>query len=380
MITQTLALFVDAYRELNSKKLFWIVMILSLLFVGAFATLGINDKGLTLLAWEFPIEIFNTNVIEKATFYKLLFFVMGFQIWLTWAATILALISTAGIIPDFIAGGAIELTLSKPIGRLRLFLTKYATGLLFVALQVLVFTAASFLVIGLRGGEWIWPLFWAVPIIVCFFSYLFCFSALAGLLTRSTIASLLVTMLLWLMIFLLHAAETGFLLTQKVSYAQAVVLQTNQVELTRSQLSALEQDETLSGDERLKRRDELASTLADREQKLETLEKSRQKFTRIHAVLFAVKTALPKTSETVELLGRAIFGEDEVQRLSNESDQQFVPKAQNVGGVWVSTSAINKEVEATAHARSVVWVVGTSLAFEGVVLAIAAWIFSRRDF
>ena len=40
-VTQTLALFVDAYRELNAKKLFWIVLILSVVVVAGFATMAI---------------------------------------------------------------------------------------------------------------------------------------------------------------------------------------------------------------------------------------------------------------------------------------------------------------------------------------------------
>src|SRR5205085_9269224 len=106
----------------------------------------------------------------------LMFSELGVGIWLTFAALILAIVSTASLFPDLITGGAIDLYLSKPISRLRLILTKYATGLLFVALQVLVFCAASFLVIGLRGGVWEPRLFLAVPIVLCFFSYLFCIS------------------------------------------------------------------------------------------------------------------------------------------------------------------------------------------------------------
>ena len=61
------------------------------------------------------------------------------------------MISTASLFPDFLAGGAVDLYLSKPISRLRLFLFKYSCGLLFVALQIGCFCLASFLVIGLRG-------------------------------------------------------------------------------------------------------------------------------------------------------------------------------------------------------------------------------------
>jgi len=167
MIEQTTALFVDAYRHLNSKKLFWITLGLSALVVAAVAAVGITEKGISLLIWEIPVSAVNLNTIpSKAFFYKNLFIAVGFQFWLTWAAAILALVSTCNIMPDFVSGGTIELTLSKPISRVRLFLTKYLGGLIFVTLQVGVFTVASFLVIGLRGGEWVWSLFWAVPLVV----------------------------------------------------------------------------------------------------------------------------------------------------------------------------------------------------------------------
>ncbi len=41
---QTLALLNAAYRELNARKLFWVTMALSLLIVGVFAILGINER------------------------------------------------------------------------------------------------------------------------------------------------------------------------------------------------------------------------------------------------------------------------------------------------------------------------------------------------
>src|SRR5262245_51901088 len=121
--------------------MFWIVMILSLVCVAALASIGIyertddsgrvTDSGITLLTWEFKLQLFDVFRPSRKLFYNLLFFTVGFKVWLAWAATVLALVSTAGIIPDFISGGAIDLMLSKPIGRLRLFLTKYVAGLLF---------------------------------------------------------------------------------------------------------------------------------------------------------------------------------------------------------------------------------------------------------
>jgi len=52
MMIQTWALFVDAYRELHAKKMFWIVLGLNFLFIGAFGVLGVNGHGLTILWFE----------------------------------------------------------------------------------------------------------------------------------------------------------------------------------------------------------------------------------------------------------------------------------------------------------------------------------------
>ena len=176
-MTQTAAIFLDAYRNLNSKKLFWVTLVISAIVVVAFACVGINDQGLKILAWQINTVV-NAKTMPPATFYKQIFVVGGVNLWLAWLAAILALISTAGIFPDLISSGVIDLFVSKPIGRLRLFLTEYVAGLLFVTLQVTIFSAASFLVIGLRGGVWEPGLFVAVPVVVCFFSYLFSVCAL----------------------------------------------------------------------------------------------------------------------------------------------------------------------------------------------------------
>jgi len=131
MIRQTLAIFLDAYRDLNARKLFWVTLILTAVFVGAFALLGVNDKGLKVIAWQIEMPRQMALYAYKSTFRPLII-----SVWLTWAATILALISTAGIFPDLITGGSIELYLSKPLGRARLFAPKYPAGLALGTLQV----------------------------------------------------------------------------------------------------------------------------------------------------------------------------------------------------------------------------------------------------
>src|SRR5204862_1450850 len=137
-LIQTWAIFVDAYRELNSKRMFWVTLVLSGLVVAAFATVGLTERGYSVLGWE-NVSWFNSKVVSRPMFYHWIFGEFGVKRWLAFVATTLALISTAGMVPDLITGGAIDLYVSKPIGRLRLFLTKFAAGLLFAALQVTFF-------------------------------------------------------------------------------------------------------------------------------------------------------------------------------------------------------------------------------------------------
>ena len=173
ILMQTKAMFIDAYRELNAKKLFWITMMLTVVFSLALATIGIDESGVSFLWFKIGFLPLNTDILTAKQFYLAAFSYLGIGIWLTWIATILAIISTSGIIPDLVTEGVIECMLAKPISRVRLFLTKYSTGLMFVALQVAAFSVVSMLVIWIRGGYLEPRILLAIPIVVCFYSFLF---------------------------------------------------------------------------------------------------------------------------------------------------------------------------------------------------------------
>src|SRR5205814_3639124 len=157
--------------------------------------MSVSPTGLTFAShdWQSPY-------IPAESQYKYFFNYIIVDGWLTWGMLILAMVSTAGIFPDFLSGGAIDLFISKPISRLRLFLTKYLCGMLFVLLQVTIFAIVAFIVVGVRGTMWEPRLFLAIPIVLCMFSYLYAISILFGVLTRSTVAALLMTILTWALI------------------------------------------------------------------------------------------------------------------------------------------------------------------------------------
>lgn len=382
-MTQTLAIFIDAYRELNAKRLFWITMVLSGVVVAAFALVGITDTGLHVIVWDLPMQGINAKVFPPDTFYKLMYVNLGIGFWLGWLASILALVSTAGIMPDFISAGAIDLMLSKPIGRLRLFLTKYATGLLFVALQVSVFSVASFLVLGLKGGTWEPRVLLAIPIVTIFFSYLYCICALLGMITRSTIAALLLTLLAWFFMF-------GIGLTENIMLGGQKMLDGEIASLNRS----IERNEAAI--DRLKARgDEIdfatasapLQQLLDKDQaELARNNRTKRNLDIAHRITMGVKTALPKTTETIDLLERWMVDMQDLPGMNREQNET-VRVEMNAGGGdrrgprnRGNEAEVQREMLEELRSRSVWWVVGTSLAFEAVVLLIAAWIFCRRDY
>lgn len=389
-MTQTLAIFHDAYRELNARKLFWIVMIISGLVIAIFASLGINKEGITFISWTMPSFI-NTNLLTPSLFYKeFLFEAWGIKIWLSWIATILALVSTAGLIPEFISSGSIELSLSKPIGRFRLFITKYLAGLMFVVLQVAVFSLGAFLVIGIRGKVWEPRLFLAIPIVVAMFSYLYSICVFLGVLTRSTIASLLLTLLAWFFLFILNVADVGVILqrvtdieiqrdriTQRISAIEA-----SPAPVVPPKPEGEAADKTPADTGGKSESDKIYSTpavptdLESQKSQLAAVEKNLKDWQLASRIAVGVKTLFPKTSETKDLLGRTLKTQAEIDKQKElernmPSDSIFGNRDQREMG---------KRLEEKLRGRTVGWVLGTSLAFEALVLLLAGWIFCRRDF
>lgn len=395
---QTWALLVDAYRELNSKKLFWITMGLSLIVVLAMGSFGLNPTGFSFLWFSFEERFFNSTVIPPEKFYKFAFATIGIPIWLTWIASILALISTAGIIPDFISGGAIELSLSKPVGRVRLFLTKYFTGLLFVGLQVGAFTVACMVVIGIRGGSWEPDLLLAIPIVLCFYSYLFAVCALIGLLTRSSIAALLLTMLFWIVLWGVNFTDQIFLLQRESAAANVERFDKRMVSQTRiaeGQLKALKEMGTPLTDENGKLPDGLESELevanpllASTRRGLEESKVALKKWTMWTGIMTNVKTVLPKTQETIALLQRFLLTPEDMALVMRQETYKETGQDPGTDGGEPDARRRNafddpeaaRRAEEALRERPVWWIVGTSLGFEAVVLGIACVIFARRDF
>ncbi|HEY8750857.1 MAG TPA: ABC transporter permease subunit [Tepidisphaeraceae bacterium] len=361
MMRQTLAIFVDAYRDLNSRKLFWVTLVLSGVFVAAFVLLGVDDKGV-----QFATRHFDMPKTQAVYMYKYIFRLAVIGIWLTWAATILALISTAGIFPDLIAGGSIDLYLSKPLSRARLFATRYVAGLTFVLLQVMVVTLGGFLVLGWRGQTWLPQLFLAIPIVICFFSYLFGICVFFDVLTRSTVAALLLTIGTWGLLAGVDMLEPFLLNQYNIFIHEADRLDADADD--PSELSIPGNKSKLS----MPTPSERAQTARDIAGRIKVFQR----------IVYGIKTITPKTTDTTDLLSRYVFTDEEVESSLNPPARQRGATRREGGPPFDDQSAkeASRESSREYRGRSIAWVVGTSLVFEVVLVTFAGWMFCRRDY
>ncbi len=372
---QTWALLVDSYRLLMQRKLFWFTLAISAIVVLAYGSIGFNDKGVTLLFGLMEIE---SKELRAGTgmgraFYKTVFSILIMGGWLTWIATILALISTSTIFTDLMSAGSVDLVLAKPISRVRIFFVKYIGSLLFVLLQVALFCIGVFLCIGFRIGEWNWKIFIAIPLVLVFFSYLYSVNVLIAMTTRSTIAALLITMLFWAMLFTVQFAE--------------LQLKQVQIQLTIAGDAALKHGARLDANiHQAKMRKDPAAAIEwlteQRDEEMSRADEAHGNAAKIEAYHLGsswLLAVLPKTKQTLDLMDRWVVNKGE-NSITDVLLYVFNPGNSRRGRRNEFRDETIKAAEAEYESRSPWYIIGTSLAFEAVLLCISCWIFVRRDF
>lgn len=384
-MTAVLAILLDSYRELLAKKLFWFVLAISLLIVVSFGSIGFNDRGISIAYGLYTIEneVLRAGSPLVVPFMDFAFAGIIVGVWLGWGAIILALVSTAEVFPNFLAGGAIDLVLSKPVRRSTVFFTKYFGSLLFVLLQVAVFCIGTLLVMRWRVGEWRWGVLIAVPVLVLVFSYLYAFMVLFNVLTRSTLPSLVLTILAWLGLFTLATTE-GVLLSQFRLPAEVDRdAYQKRIEWYQQRIAdAAAQGDTDAVARYRNRMESDETSLAEARKRIE-------KFVPFHEAARLTMLILPKTASTANLVQR---------RLQTNSGMTTASLMATLAGEDLpppSPEEVETESRITQHQRrqheimrraeeyenSRPWwmIIGTSLLFEAGVLLVACIIFVRRD-
>jgi len=339
---QELTLLLDSFRLLQAKKLFWVALGISGLVGLIYASIGFTETGMSM--W-FGLQTIDNPYIRAGTaeaeaFYLLLFSDLIVRFWLAWFAVALALISTSSIFPEFLREGAVEMLLSKPVGRLRLFIWKYLGSLLFVAVQVLLLTVFVFIAIGLRLGEWNFSVFWAVPLVTFVFSLVYCVAVLIGVVSRSTLFALLGAGVFWAGTLLVQWTEDAL-----YKFAYMMPSMGISVDVQTGEVIESEPDDgggAIGG---------------------------------AHKTVKAIAGPLPKTRECTVYLKRMIRFEKRDSPLAGMDMSMLLSgdlpdsERQEMGEV----------MEAYEKRHGTLYVLGTSFACEGVAAGIAVRRSSRRD-
>ena len=373
------AFIIDAYRQLSAAKLFWLTLGLSVLVVVAFGSISFNENGMTTF---YGLQTINSDTIYEGSpwargLYIGIYSNFLVTIWLSWIAAVLALISTCTIFPEFVKSGAIELTLSKPISRIKLFFVKYFVSLLFVLLQVLLFCIGIFICVGLRIGEWNWAIFSAVPIVTIFYSYLFAVCVLVGMVTQSSITSLLITGIFWMVLWTAQSTEfwlNRFVINNSVkieSFEESLIEQKSQLDKLKSK-----SPDDFRIDKRQERIDEM-------EQEVELAKETLDELMFWYKPVSQTLVFLPKTRQTTQLLERWLSDDSgfDIQAMLRGEMQSVQEIEEFDATTWgARRRETGRRLQEDYSSRSLWYVVGTSLLFEGFILGLSAWFFCRRDF
>jgi ABC-type transport system involved in multi-copper enzyme maturation permease subunit len=245
-------------------------------------------------------------------------------------AVLIGVVITASSIPEMLRKGAVDLLVAKPIRRPTLLLYKYLGGLIFVFLLTAATVSSIWLMIGLRTGIWAPGFLLVIPALTAFFAILYSVSTLAAVLTRSTVLAILASCLAWAVFWFNGWAH--------------------------SQLDALKHPPEIAQLQKMAGESGSESPKIDPQAVEQARAKQLQKWQWAITVSDIFYTVLPRTRDLDNLTARLI-----------------------ADGVLRDVDLKQKKLD-QAQYPSWVEVLGVSGAFIAVMLGLACWYFSTRDY
>jgi ABC-type transport system involved in multi-copper enzyme maturation permease subunit len=213
----------------------------------------------------------------------------------------ICLAATAFFIPQMIEKGAADTVFSKPVSRLTLLLARYFTGIMFVAILSLALILGTHVSLLIGSGTSDPAFLWNVIGLTYKFGLLYSVTTLVAVFTRSTVTSILLTVVFLTVNGCIHGVWQGYEMKANGEFdpSPSTVVVVN-------------------GD------DEITSIANQKDLEDEELEEDEDERSTIENVL--VKTlqtlhyALPKTTDTAAIISklRDNFGSDDAAAFSDE--------------------------------------------------------------
>lgn len=181
-------------RELFAKKI-----IISFFGLAVFAVLIFGLAMNSSATMEFSVSTQSqsySSSTDSQDAYQMIKMVQGTMMWAIFILGLfISLFATAGLIPDLVRKGNIDLFLSKPISKFQLLTGKYL-GAVFIVVANITFLILSFwIIMGLRFSYWNPAFLFAIIAIIIVFLAYYSIITLLGLLTKNSVLPLAVTFL-----------------------------------------------------------------------------------------------------------------------------------------------------------------------------------------
>jgi ABC-2 type transport system permease protein len=183
----------DVMREAAARWTLIAYFVLSTIFIIIFASainLDIVDgalAGAKLFGKE--VDMRDSISIEKLV----LGFETGFSAFLYFLCTFLAIFATAHLVPRMQEKGTVDLYLARPVGRVRLLLSRYVAGLILAGSNVIYLMGSIWMIVAWKTHVYNSRFLMAGAIIFLVIAVLLAFAFLVGVFTSSTAVSIMAT-------------------------------------------------------------------------------------------------------------------------------------------------------------------------------------------
>ena len=219
-----LTLILGTGRELSAKATLYVLAgISTLILLGAAASLSSSttSEGSTLLVFGNPAGPPSPPDVFASMVYSM---EAAFASGLFAGVVLFGMFATAGVIPDALEKGTVDLYLSKPIARWELLTGKYLGSVTAILANIIYFIGILWLIIGLRVGVWNGNLLIAGALMTFAFACLYAIVALFGVLTRNMAISIICGFVyLFVIAEVLQSREQGvYLLSSNPAYRGAL--------------------------------------------------------------------------------------------------------------------------------------------------------------
>ncbi|HTF88930.1 MAG TPA: ABC transporter permease subunit, partial [Planctomycetota bacterium] len=205
MSETTKALFKDALYQVLDNRIFRLLVILvGVLVLPTFLIAAKPEELVVFFGWKtfqyadvlgnFNIEMPADTTAAHATLIQSVQTLLVDQIAGNFGL-IFAIAATAFFVPRLVEKGAADTVFSKPVSRAALLLSRYVAGLLFVGILVTVLVVGMHVGLLLNSGYSDPGFLWAIPVMIYKYGILHAFSLLVAVLTRSSVAAILTTLM-----------------------------------------------------------------------------------------------------------------------------------------------------------------------------------------